>query len=164
MDGLPETIQGQTSRRSKELVLPLRLHDELKERRPPMPVMPPSARLVALRELQLIRTALPPSPAAELRCPKCDATMNLAQLVRRPSGFDIRIFDCTGCDYAHIVTSAPVLRRDTRSLNDMAADALQEARRMAPGAQRNEALKKAGFLRRIADNRGLISLPGGLRK
>jgi Zn ribbon nucleic-acid-binding protein len=140
-----------------------------------MPVMPPSERLLALRELRLARVArrmsevtsrclIPLSPAGDARCPKCDATMNLARWMRRPSGFDIRIFDCTRCDHAHIVTSAPDLQRDTRSLNDMAADALEEARKMAPGAQRNEALKKAELLRRIADNRGLISLQGGLRK
>jgi len=120
-----------------------------------MPAMPPSDRLVALRELQLTREAtrmsettpppVPlPSPAGDLRCPKCDSTMNLARLLRRPSGFNIRTFDCTKCEYAHIVTSAPVLRGDTRSLNDMAADALEESQSMAPGAQRSEALKKAG--------------------
>jgi hypothetical protein len=140
-----------------------------------MSVMPPSDRLIALRELQLTRDARPTSelirraviplpPAHDLRCPKCDATMNLARLVQRPSGFEIRTFDCTGCDHAHIVTSAPDLARETRSLNDIAADALEEARSMAPGAQRSEALKKAGLLRRIADNRGLVSLQGGLRK
>jgi hypothetical protein len=32
--------------------------------------------------------------------------MNLARVVRVPSGFDIRTFDCSGCDHAHIVTVA----------------------------------------------------------
>jgi len=137
--------------------------------------MPPSNRLVALRELELTLTGrqmskliprpVPPlSPAGEPRCPKCDSTMSLARLVRRSSGFEIRTFDCAGCDHAHIVTSAPDLRKDIRSLNDVAADALEEARSMAPGAQRSEARKKAGLLRRTADYRGLVSLPGGLRK
>jgi hypothetical protein len=54
---------------------------------------------------------------------------------------------------------------DSRSRNACAADALQEAREMLPGAQQNEALKKAGLLRRNADNQGLISSKrGGLRK
>ena len=46
----------------------------------------------------------------------------------------------------------------------IADDALEAARRPAPGSQRSEAFKKAGFLRRIADNHGVISLQGGLRK
>jgi hypothetical protein len=90
--------------------------------------------------------------------------MNLARLLRRSSGFEIRIFDCAGCDHAHIVTSTPDLRKDIRNLNDVAADALEAAPSMAPGAQRSEALKKAGRLRKTADYRGLVSLPGGLRK
>ena len=102
--------------------------------------------------------------AGNLHCPKCDSTMNLAGMVRRPSGLDVSIFDCSKCDHAHIVTSALESQRDTRSLNDMAVDALEEARRMSPGMQRSEALKKAGLLHRTADNRGLISLRGGFRK
>jgi hypothetical protein len=45
---------------------------------------------------------------------------------------------------------------DIRSQNASAVDALQEARAMPPGAQRANALKKAGSLRRVADNQGLI--------
>jgi hypothetical protein len=45
----------------------------------------------------------------------------------------------------------------------MAVDALEEAREISSGAPRNEALKKAGFLCRTADNQGLISL-GKLQK
>jgi len=45
---------------------------------------------------------------------------------------------------------------DHRSQNARAADALEEAREMPPGAQRAEALKKAGRLRRTADHQGLI--------
>ncbi len=36
-----------------------------------------------------------------------------------------------------------------------AADALERARQMAPGPERNRALKLAGELRRSADSRGL---------
>jgi hypothetical protein len=45
---------------------------------------------------------------------------------------------------------------DSRSQNASAAEALQEAREMPPGAQRTDALKKAGLLRRVADRHGLI--------
>jgi hypothetical protein len=45
---------------------------------------------------------------------------------------------------------------DSRIRNASAADALQEAREMPPGARRTDALKKAGLLRRDADSRGLI--------
>jgi hypothetical protein len=88
------------------------------------------------------RYALALLPARNLRWSKCDATMNLRPWW--PYGFDIRTFDCIRCNYAHIVTSASALSKDTRSLNDMAADALEEVQSMAPGAQRSE-LKKRGF-------------------
>jgi hypothetical protein len=46
---------------------------------------------------------------------------------------------------------------DSRSQNASAAEPLQEAREMPPGAQRSDALKKAGLLRRVADSsHGLI--------
>ena len=45
---------------------------------------------------------------------------------------------------------------DSRSQDASAVDALQEARGMPPGAQRADALKKAGLLRRVADSQGLI--------
>lgn len=45
---------------------------------------------------------------------------------------------------------------DSRSQNASAVDALQEAREMPPGAQRTDALKKAGLLQRVADSQGLI--------
>jgi hypothetical protein len=38
----------------------------------------------------------------------------------------------------------------------LAADALELARQMPPGHERNEALKLAGLLRRAADARGLV--------
>jgi hypothetical protein len=38
----------------------------------------------------------------------------------------------------------------------MAVDALQNARDMPAGAQRADALKQAGLLRRVADGHGLI--------
>jgi hypothetical protein len=44
----------------------------------------------------------------------------------------------------------------SRTQNAMAVDALQEARGMPPGAQRAEALKQAGLLRRVADSYGLF--------
>ena len=49
------------------------------------------------------------------------------------------------------------LPTETRNPNDVAVDALEEARSMPPGAQRNMALKKAGLLRRTADDQGVIS-------
>jgi hypothetical protein len=45
---------------------------------------------------------------------------------------------------------------DYRILNAIAVDALQQAREMPPGAQRTNALKKAGLLRRVADSHALI--------
>jgi hypothetical protein len=45
---------------------------------------------------------------------------------------------------------------DSRSRNAGAVDALQEARAMPPGAQRADALKQAGLLRRGADIHGVI--------
>jgi hypothetical protein len=39
-------------------------------------------------------------------CLKCRAGMTLVRTVQGPTGFDIRTFDCAGCDHAHIVTVA----------------------------------------------------------
>lgn len=89
-------------------------------------------------------------------CPKCDSAMHLLRVARGPSGFDIRTFDCAKCDHAHIVTVATDLVSDGRSLFSKSIDALEEAREMPPGAPRTDALKKAGLLRRTADNQGLI--------
>jgi hypothetical protein len=83
--------------------------------------------------------------------------MDLARLVRTPFGSDIRTFECSGCDHVHIVTAASDLPAERGNPIDEALDALEEARRMPPGAQRNVALKKAGLLRRTADNPGVIS-------
>ena len=91
------------------------------------------------------------------RCPNCDATMHLARVARGSSNFDIRAFDCRRCDHTHIVTAATDLVSDNRSLHAKAIDALEEAQAMSPGARRNDSLKKAGRLRRIADNQGVIS-------
>jgi hypothetical protein len=44
---------------------------------------------------------------------------------------------------------------DSRNKDERALDALQEARKMPPGAQRTDALKKAGLLRHAADIHGL---------
>ncbi|MDB5635264.1 MAG: hypothetical protein JWP51_172 [Bradyrhizobium sp.] len=90
------------------------------------------------------------------RCPKCDARMRLARVARGSSNFDIRTFDCPRCDHTHIVTVATDLVSDSRSLHARAIDALEEAQAMSPGARRNDALKKAGVLRRTADNQGVI--------
>jgi hypothetical protein len=94
-------------------------------------------------------------------CPKCDAKMHLARVARGPSGFDIRTFDCARCDHAHTVTVASDLVSDSRSPHARSMDALEEAREMPPGAPRTEALKKAGLLRRTADNQGVIFLKRG---
>ncbi len=48
--------------------------------------------------------------------------------------------------------SSPV----SRSRDAVAVDALQNAREMPAGAQRADALKQAGLLRRAADGHGLI--------
>ena len=53
---------------------------------------------------------------------------------------------------------------DVRSQNADAVDALQEAREMPPGAQRTNALKKAGLLRRVADSQGLMFAKRGRRR
>jgi len=132
-----------------------------------MPLMPPSARLAALRDLQLTlegrmpeptpRATIPPSPAGKMLCPKCGASMNLARRVPVPSGFYIRTFDCTGCDHAHIVTVADDFPGATRSPACTAVAAIGQVRQMQPGARPIEARKKVGFLRGIADNQGLFS-------
>ena len=44
----------------------------------------------------------------------------------------------------------------SRTLNAIAVDALQTAREMPAGAQRANALKQAGLLRRVADSHGSI--------
>ena len=49
-----------------------------------------------------------------------------------------------------------MITADSRGQNARAMDALEDAREMPPGAQRTEALKKAGLLRRTADSQGLI--------
>ena len=46
--------------------------------------------------------------------------------------------------------------RDRLESDEAAADALEIARQMAPGPERNEALKAAGALRRSADERGVV--------
>jgi hypothetical protein len=46
--------------------------------------------------------------------------------------------------------------RDRLDRDGAAADALEQARQMAPGPERNEALKQAGALRHSADQRGVV--------
>ncbi len=77
--------------------------------------------------------------------------------VRRGHPTSISALECAKCDHAHIVTVATDPVSDSRSLHARAIDALEEAQAMAPGAQRTGALKKAGLLRRIADDQGVIS-------
>ena len=48
------------------------------------------------------------------------------------------------------------LSPDRLNWGNLAADALELARQMPPGHERNEALKLAGLLRRAADARGLV--------
>jgi hypothetical protein len=38
-------------------------------------------------------------------CPKCDARMGLARIMRGPSGFDIRTFECSDCHHVHVATA-----------------------------------------------------------
>jgi hypothetical protein len=45
---------------------------------------------------------------------------------------------------------------DIHSQNASAVDALQEPRGMPPGAQRTNALKKAGLLRRVEDSQRVV--------
>jgi hypothetical protein len=47
---------------------------------------------------------------------------------------------------------------------NLAADALELARQVPPGHERNEALKLAGLLRRAADARGLASPKQGRQR
>ena len=44
----------------------------------------------------------------------------------------------------------------SRTRDAMAVDALQTARDMPAGAQRADALKQAGLLRRVADGHGVV--------
>jgi hypothetical protein len=50
----------------------------------------------------------------------------------------------------------PSSDRDRLERDGEAADALELARQMAPGPERNQALKLAGALRRSADKRGVV--------
>ena len=50
----------------------------------------------------------------------------------------------------------PKRSEDLHSCEANADDALEEARNMPPGPERNDALKKAGMLRNTADAYGLI--------
>jgi hypothetical protein len=53
---------------------------------------------------------------------------------------------------------------DSRNKNARAVDALQKAREMPPGAQRTDALKKAGLLRHAADSHGLAFAKRGISR
>ncbi len=49
-------------------------------------------------------------------------------------------------------------------LSAIADDALEEARRLPPGPERSEALKRAGKLRKTADDHGIVFPPKGRPK
>jgi len=77
------------------------------------------------------------------------------------SGFDRRTFECQKCGGVQTSRAS----KEPMESNVFGwpggelkppRDALEEAREMPPGAQRTEALKKAGQLRRTADDQGLI--------
>ena len=97
------------------------------------------------------------------RCPKCNEGMMLAGIAQGPSGFDIGTFDCATCNHAHILSIAIDAVADGRSLDERAIDALETAQAMPPGARRSDALKKAGVLRRTADNMGILFAKRGRR-
>jgi hypothetical protein len=41
-----------------------------------------------------------------LRCPKCQTRMRLAQIWPGPTGFELRTFDCSKCDYVEKIAIA----------------------------------------------------------
>jgi hypothetical protein len=58
-------------------------------------------------------------------CSKCGTEMTLVRIVRGPSGFDIRTFDCTNCDHAHIVTVATGVVKGSQGPASQTNDALR---------------------------------------
>jgi hypothetical protein len=73
------------------------------------------------------------------------------------SRFDpIPAFDDSSESCGGAMSEQTPLSPDRLNWESLAADALELARRMPPGPERNEALKLAGLLRRAADARGLI--------
>jgi hypothetical protein len=43
--------------------------------------------------------AVPLLAISQLHCPKCRARLTLAGIAPGPSGFELRTFECTQCDY-----------------------------------------------------------------
>jgi hypothetical protein len=41
-----------------------------------------------------------------LRCPKCRTRMTLARILPGPTGFELRTFDCPGCDHVEKIAIA----------------------------------------------------------
>jgi hypothetical protein len=41
-----------------------------------------------------------------LRCPKCQTRMTLACISPGPTGFELRTFDCAGCDHVEKIVIA----------------------------------------------------------
>jgi hypothetical protein len=50
--------------------------------------------------------AIPLLAIQRLRCPKCQRRMMLARTSPGPTGFDLRTFDCSKCDYAEHIAIA----------------------------------------------------------
>ena len=40
------------------------------------------------------------------RCPKCESRMMLASISPGPGGFDLRTFECKGCDHSYTMAIA----------------------------------------------------------
>jgi transposase-like protein len=50
--------------------------------------------------------AIPLLAIQQLRCPKCRARMTLARTAPGPTGFELRRFDCSECDYVEQIAIA----------------------------------------------------------
>jgi hypothetical protein len=50
--------------------------------------------------------AIPLGAIQRLRCPKCHSRMMLARISPGPTGFEHRMFDCTGCDHVEKIAIA----------------------------------------------------------
>jgi hypothetical protein len=53
-----------------------------------------------------------------LRCPKCQMRMMLSRISPGPTGFELRTFDCSKCDYVEkvVIASDPMKPGDVGSL------------------------------------------------
>jgi hypothetical protein len=50
--------------------------------------------------------AIPLVAIQQLHCPKCHARMTLSRISPGPSGFELRSFDCPGCDHVEKIAIA----------------------------------------------------------